>query len=150
MLFTLLAWIALAGGIVAVVSLLVTFAYPPYVESRFDDAIRQLRQNHDVEVIGSRCLWKERDRIDPAAIVYSKLLDRYPFITDEDWAFYEDAYWHGMWFNYCKQLRVDGKYVFAYWSVRENRWNIGDLRHSRDRTSAGRWTSWVTLDQLLQ
>jgi len=37
------------------------------------------------------------------------------------------AYWHGYFFNYCKVVDLGGRKLIAYWSVRENKWHLGQL-----------------------
>ena len=104
-------------------------AYPGYVEARFAELLESLEEEGAVRVESSRCLGKPSEKIQLAPIVRSWSWGRYPFpLSDSKFQSHiSSAYWHGYWFNYCKLLKVDDEDLIAYWSIRENKWHVGNF-----------------------
>lgn len=123
--FSLVLFIMLLG----ITLLAAQFAYPHYVERRFTKVVESLESKYEITIEKSRCLGKQSDKILILAIFSSWNSDSYPFhITgDKAESYMSSSYWHGLWFNYSKTLKLDGERAIAYWSIRENRWHVGEF-----------------------
>ena len=112
------------------VALVVTHvAYPAYVEARFAELLESLEEEGAVRVEISRCLGKPSEKIQLVPVFRSWSWGHYPFpLSDsKSQSFMSSAYWHGYYFNYCKELKLDGEDLIAYWSIRENKWHVGNF-----------------------
>ncbi len=109
--------------------LVVHLAYPPYVERKFARVLESLEAEYKVKIEQSRCLGEQSEKILVMPILCSRTTDNYPFQQTDSKAnsFYSSSYWHGYWFNYTKIITLDDQQMIAYWSIRENRWHVGQF-----------------------
>lgn len=109
--------------------LVIHLTYPPYVERSFAKVMESLESKYEVTIKQAHCLGKQSEKILILPILRSRISDSYPFkLTDEKAKSYmSSSYWHGLWFNYSKTLTLDGAQAIAYWSIRENRWHVGEF-----------------------
>ena len=109
--------------------LVIHLAYPPYVERRFAKVVESLEAKYEITIEKSRSLGKQSDKILALPVLSSRITDSYPFHRTDDKAksYMSSSYWHGLWFNYSKTLKLDGERAIAYWSIRENRWHVGEF-----------------------
>ena len=113
------------------VALVVTHvAYPAFVEARFAELLESLEEEGAIRVESSRCLGKPSEKIQLVPIFRSWSSGHYPFPLSDSWAesYMSTMYWHGQRFNYCKKLKVDGEDLIAYWSIRKNKWHVGNFQ----------------------
>jgi hypothetical protein len=120
--------------------------YPSYVESRFDRLLRSLRRKSDAKVSRSSCLGDPAESIRLYPIVYSKWTNKWPYMQKEKSQrardYMQSTYWHGYWFNYCKQLQIDGDMYLAYWSLKEGQWHVGNLTYPGNDTREWKAFEW--------
>lgn len=108
-------------------------AYAAHVEARFAELLDSLDVKRSIQVAESRCLGEPSEEISLLPILESWISDSYPFPQSDPKAdsYMSSLYYHGYWFNYSKQIHVDGEELIAYWSIRENRWHVGKFHWNR-------------------
>lgn len=121
-----LVFISMILGVVLVVT---HVAYPAYVEARFAELLESLEEEGAVRFESSRCLGKSSEKIQLVPIFRSWSAGCYPFPLSDPKAesYMSCMYYHGKYFNYSKHLNVDGEDLITYWSIRENKWHVGNF-----------------------
>ena len=104
-------------------------AYAVYVEVRFAELLNSLEAKRSMQVAESRCLGEPSEEILLLPILKSWISDSYPFPQSDPKAesYMSSMYYHGFWFNYSKHIYLDGEQLIAYWSIREDKWHVGNF-----------------------
>ena len=112
--------------------------YRAHVEREFEVFTENSLAGEPFQVLESRCVGKQSERIRLRPIAVSTFTGSYPYIDEilgpRDRAYMEFVYYHGYSFNYCKKVRIDEREFIAYWSLKQDRWHMGsferiDRRH---------------------
>ncbi len=123
--------LVLCGVLILLVGTASPWLYKLHVETEFKSFMRARVPDQDFDVKESRCLGKTSNRIRLWPILKSKRSGSYPYLSQMKdpigKSYMQVAYFHGYWFNYCKLVQLNGRVLIAYWSLKEDRWHLGEL-----------------------
>jgi hypothetical protein len=127
-------WVCAWGGVLIILAgtgIALPSLYWLHVESEFRSFMNERIAGRQFEVKESRCLGKASSQISLWPILKSRFTNAYPYLSEEKdpkgKAYMQCTYSHGYFFNYCRIVQVDGRQLTAYWSLKEDRWRLGQL-----------------------